>query len=88
LGKGVLLSPFMFLDLKISLAVALGMVGSTPVTEKIKALLQRAEVSGPFFRAVARGSSILSLIYVYAVFALSVMFVSMSTYNPFIYFQF
>ena len=87
LGKGVH-SAFMFLDLKTSLAISLGMIGSTPVTEKIKALLQRGEVSGPFFRAVVRCSSILSLIYVYAVFALSVIFVSMSTYNPFIYFQF
>jgi hypothetical protein len=78
----------MFLDLKTSLAISLGMIGSTPVTEKIKVLLQRGEVSGPFFRAVVRCSSILSLIYVYAVFALSVIFVSISTYNPFIYFQF
>lgn len=87
LGKGVD-SAFMFLDLKTSLAISLGMIGSTPVTEKIKVFLQRGEVSGPFFRAVVRCSSILSLIYVYAVFALSVIFVSIRTYNPFIYFQF
>ncbi len=87
LGKGVH-SAFMFLDLKASLAIFLGIIGSTPVAEKIDVLLQRGNLSDPLSRAVARCSSILSLIYVYAVFALSVIFLSMSIYNPFIYFQF
>jgi hypothetical protein len=88
LGEGVH-SASMLLDLKTVLAILLGVVGSTPITEKIKAHLHRAEASGTLFsRAVTRSSSVLSLAYVYFVFALSLIFISMSTYNPFIYFQF
>lgn len=88
LGEGVH-SASMFLDLKTILAILLGVVGSTPITEKIKAHLHRAEASGTLFsRTFARSSAILSLAYVYSVFALSVIFISISTYKPFIYFQF
>lgn len=88
MGEGVH-SASMFLDLKTIFAILLGVVGSTPITAKIKAHLQRAEASGTLLgRAVTRSSNVLSLAYVYFVFALSVIFISMSTYNPFIYFQF
>jgi alginate O-acetyltransferase complex protein AlgI len=88
LGEGVH-SASMLLDLKTVLAILLGVVGSTPITEKIKVHLYRVEASGTLFgRAVTRSSSVLSLAYVYSVFALSLIFISMSTYNPFIYFQF
>ena len=88
LGKGTQ-SVSMFLDLKTSSAILLGMIGSTPIAERIKAHLDKAEIAGTLFsRVVVRSSSILSMTYAYFVFALSVIFISISTYNPFIYFQF
>jgi alginate O-acetyltransferase complex protein AlgI len=89
MGKGNL-SASVFLDLKTTLTILLGVVGCSPIGEKLSSFSRGDSYASDTFvgRMMTRGSTLLYLAYIYFVFLLSVVFISSDTHNPFIYFRF
>lgn len=77
-----------YINAKLLLALGVGLIGSTPYPklwfEAISRKLESAQTSVGWTNLWQASS----LVYLFAIFYLSAMFLSNATYNPFIYFRF
>jgi alginate O-acetyltransferase complex protein AlgI len=73
----------MYIDTERIIALAVGVVGATPILPAIKAWIARAPS-----RAVVVGGDVIELIALPAILVASAMLLAAGTYNPFIYFRF
>ncbi len=75
-----------YINLKVGLALILGIIFSTPIFELIVNKIKQSKLfSKPILLVILNGSYKLALILL---FILSSVFISNATYNPFIYFRF
>ncbi len=73
----------LYADPEKLLALAIGIIGSTPILAAVKRRCERAPGIG-----VALGSSAIEVVALASIFAVSAMLLAAGTYNPFIYFRF
>jgi alginate O-acetyltransferase complex protein AlgI len=88
-GTGVDYQLAMFLDTRIVLAIAIGILASTPLLPAIKAWMVGLPVRQPAGgEALRRCFVVGSLVALGALFLASSMIIAAGTYNPFLYFKF
>jgi len=73
----------MYVDAELVLALAVGIVGATPILPAIKGWIARSR--NP---AIAAGAGAFELVALPSIFLASAMLLAAGTYNPFIYFRF
>jgi alginate O-acetyltransferase complex protein AlgI len=73
----------LYLDAERLLALAIGIVGSTPILAAVKRRIERSPS-----RPVAIGASVAEVAALGSMLVVSAMLLAAGTYNPFIYFRF
>jgi alginate O-acetyltransferase complex protein AlgI len=89
-GQGIEYYPALYLDGEVILFGLIGILISTPLPGRIKAVLDEvvSNMAGPPRRWIQSGVHLLETVSLLAVFILSIMALASGTYSPFIYFRF